>query len=285
MKERALVAFTLLAQTAVGAYAVLGAIYFQLQQEVGPQTARLQTGWGFLAVAGLMAPAMGAALLHLGTPLLAWRALWNLGTSWLSREILATLLFGATSAAWAGLLWFEGGAPWILQTVYWSGAAWGLALLLSMSWAYRLRTVPAWDTWATPAAFGTTALLLGGFGAWLAVAFIPGLPLPPWLPRVLPLGAIGLLSGELLCLPLWLVGLAGRPGAAAESLRRLTQGRRALFQGRLVLIIAGIALAGLLLTPLGSTGALLPAVTFAVLLIAEIVGRVLFYAAYAREGV
>ncbi len=285
MKERALVAFTLLAQLAVGAYGVLGAIYLQVCREVGPQTARLQTRWGFLAAAGLMVLAMGAALLHLGTPLLAWRALWNVRSSWLSREILATLLFSAASAAWAGLLWFDRGAPWVQQTVYWLGAVWGLALLLGMSWAYRLRTVPAWDTWATPASFLTTALLLGGPGAWMAVAAVPHLAPPPWLPRALPLGVIGLLSGELLCLPLWLAGLAGRPGAAAESLRRLTREGRALFQGRLVLIIVGIALAGALLTPPGAAGGLLLAATFLVLLIAEILGRVLFYAAYAREGV
>ena len=285
MKERSLIAFTLLAQAAAGVYGVLGAIYARVSLEVGPQTARLQTRWGFLAVTGLMVLAMAAALLHLGTPLLAWRALWNLRSSWLSREILATVLFSAASAAWAGLLWLDISALWLQYAAYGAGAALGLALLLSMSWAYRLRTVPAWDTWATPVGFITTALLLGGLGAWTAVEAAPGPNPPLWLQQALPLGTIGLLSVEFLYVPLWLVGLAGRPGAAAEALRRLTRDRRVLFQGRLLLMIAGIALAGALLAPLGLPTRSLLVATFLVVLAAEAIGRILFYTAYAREGV
>ena len=45
--------------------------------------------------------ALGASVLHLGRPLLAWRALLGLGHSWLSREIAAFSVFACAATAWA----------------------------------------------------------------------------------------------------------------------------------------------------------------------------------------
>jgi anaerobic dimethyl sulfoxide reductase subunit C (anchor subunit) len=255
---------------------MLGAVY---------RPAGLDPAYGFLTVVALMALGLAAALLHLGSPLLAWRALWNARSSWLSREIWGTVLFAAASALYAGLLWFDRGPPLLRAVVFWSAALLGLALLLAMSWAYRLRTVPAWDSWATPAAFLVTALLLGGLAAGALVAVGRGGGLPAAQLQGLAAGTIALLGGEFLLLPLWLVYLAGRPGAAERSLRQLTQAHGLLLRVRLLLLIAGVALAGLLFTPLGRSGPAVLLATLAVVGLAELCGRVLFYAAYAREGV
>jgi formate dehydrogenase iron-sulfur subunit len=45
--------------------------------------------------------ALGASVLHLGRPLLAWRAFLGLGHSWLSREIAAFSVFALAASAWA----------------------------------------------------------------------------------------------------------------------------------------------------------------------------------------
>jgi anaerobic dimethyl sulfoxide reductase subunit C (anchor subunit) len=285
MKERSLVVFTLLAQAAVGALWTLGAIRYL--------TAGLDTMPGFLAVAALMVLAMAAALLHLGSPLLAWRALRNVRSSWLSREIWCTVLFGAASTLYAGLLWFDRGSPLVRGLVWGAAALLGLMLLLSMSWAYRLRTVPAWNQWSTPVSFLVTALLLGGMtvsvlaeicaeaaAEWTAVGVAALHSLRQWT----AVGTIALLCVEFLYLPLWLVGLAGRGRAGALALRRVVQEQGALFRWRLVLMIAAVVLAGRWLMPLAAWWPVLRPATGLVVLASEVFGRVLFYAAYAREG-
>ena len=274
MKERALVVFTILAQAAVG---TLGALHLLA---AGPDRPA-----GLLVVAGLMLVAMAASLLHLGSPLLAWRALWNVRSSWLSREIWSAALFGAASALYAGLVWFDYGAPRLHTVVFWAAVLFGLALLLSMAWAYRLRTVPAWNSWATPVSFLVTTLLLGGLLAGLLVEVFSPTGLPAAVRPGLAAGTILLLCLEFLLLPLWLVRLAGRPGARERALRRVVQERRALFQGRLVLMIAAVVVAGLWLTPGVAWGPLLWLPLYLLVLASEVFGRVLFYAAYEREGV
>jgi len=277
MKERTLVVFTLLAQMAVGIFWALGAMRF-----LGTD---LNLTLGFLVVAALMVLAIAASFLHLGSPLLAWRALWNPRSSWLSREIWGTVLFGAASVLYAALLWFDRGSPLLRAIILGAAAVLGLLLLLSMSWAYRLRTVPAWNSWATPLSFLVTALLLGVLGSVVLVELFaePSVSVP--LRRWAAVGAIALLCVEFLFLPLWLVNLAGRGGAAARALRRVVQERRALFQLRLVLMIVAVVLAGLWLTAWVGWGPLLWLPTGLVVLASEILGRILFYAAYTREGV
>lgn len=92
-----------------------------------------------------------ASFLHLGTPLNAWRALSHLKKSWLSREIL---LFGLFGLSWLLALAFPGmgKAPLALA---------GLGLVHAMAQVYRVKAVPAWNTWRTNAAFFLGAGVLG----------------------------------------------------------------------------------------------------------------------------
>jgi anaerobic dimethyl sulfoxide reductase subunit C (anchor subunit) len=285
MKERSLVAFTILSQMAVGAFWTLGGAYFLVAREAGLNTAGAPPERPFLTVAVLMVLALGASVLHLGTPLAAWRALGNAGSSWLSREVWSTALFTGASALFAGLLWFDRGTPVVRGVVFGVATLLGLALILSMSWAYRLRTLPAWNSWVTPASFLTTALLLGGLAAGvLGAAFAepwPGRPVGPELPG----GAIALLAVEFLLLPLWLAGLAGGSAAARRALARLVEERSAAFKWRLVLMIATVGAAGLAFTPLSRVGPLLLLPAFLLVLVSEVLGRALFYEARVREGV
>lgn len=173
MKAASLVLFTLLAQTAVGAYWVLAG---------ARALSRLALG----VLLGLMAASLAASLFHLGTPLRAYGAVRHLGSSWVSREILAALVFaglilGQAAAAWAELP--LGQSPALAGLT----ALGGLALLYSMSRAYRLRTVPAWDSPATLLSFGATAGLLGGL-----LAGGLGAPAPAALGVVLAGGVVDL---------------------------------------------------------------------------------------------
>lgn len=145
-QELPLIIFTLCGQMAAG-LAVFG-IFFQL--------ARFQ----LLLLGGLLAVAALASLTHLGTPRNAWRAFSHLNKSWLSREILVFGLFGASWLAWLAESWF-------LKTNYGalSTGLLGLGLVHSMAQVYRIKAVPAWNSWRTNAAFFLSAGVLGLTGA------------------------------------------------------------------------------------------------------------------------
>lgn len=116
-----------------------------------------------------------ASLLHLGSPLGAWRAFLGVKTSWLSREILMfgawmpALMSAAVISAWP---YFQKWVPVTLPD--WSGlVSSGLAVLLGLLSVFCSVMVYVdtkrdfWTMWRTLSRFGGT-LLLGGFGGLAA---------------------------------------------------------------------------------------------------------------------
>ncbi len=101
----------------------------------------------------LLVAALAVSTLHLGRRRNAARALRNLRSSWLSRELLlaAALLATTVMACWPEQAW----AGWLTVPL-------AAAFLYGMARVYMQRTVPTWDGRQTPVAFGSTALLLGG---------------------------------------------------------------------------------------------------------------------------
>ena len=95
MREGSLVAFTLLTQAAAGTCAFL--LAFEWRAERAGAGASVESAalpiLSFALVAALLG--LAASFLHLGNPRNAVRALGNLGSSWLSREILLAALFTA----------------------------------------------------------------------------------------------------------------------------------------------------------------------------------------------
>jgi DMSO reductase anchor subunit len=138
--ETSLVVFTILMQMAVGAF---WAGHWMV--DALPLIAYLAIG-ACLAVGGFFSFA------HLGAKRNAWHAPFHLKKSWLSREILFIGLFGA------GLL--AGLIPQ-LPDMRMVTSLFGIGLIFSMAYVYRLHTMPAWDTWRTTAGFFITSLLLG----------------------------------------------------------------------------------------------------------------------------
>lgn len=123
---------------------------------------------GGAAVAALAAGviALGASLFHLGRPARALKAVRNLRTSWLSREVALFGLFSALCGAYS--------ASWLLPGV--PGTALGGAAVVAGAagvWASaRLYLVPArpvWDSPRTPAAFFATAGAVGPVATLLCV--------------------------------------------------------------------------------------------------------------------
>jgi formate dehydrogenase iron-sulfur subunit len=99
----------------------------------------------------LAVAAMGGALLHLGRPAMAWKAMRNLRRSWLSREVaLLSLYAGAAALAVA--------AP----SAATAAAAIGVAGVYASARLYVVPGRPAWFTPLTIVRFMATAAALGG---------------------------------------------------------------------------------------------------------------------------
>lgn len=92
--EFPLVLFTLLTQIAVGM-----TIFAALRQWSTVEGATTQSRNEWTTVLALLAIGVVASFFHLGKPLGALRMLTNLGSAWLSREILGFALFGIFAAA------------------------------------------------------------------------------------------------------------------------------------------------------------------------------------------
>jgi anaerobic dimethyl sulfoxide reductase subunit C (anchor subunit) len=255
MNERPLVAFTLLSQTAVGAFLTLGALDLWAGDLAGAAAARTLTDGLLLAIGPVVGVAMLFSLLHLGTPRNAWRSAANLRASWLSREILCALLFAGTGAAFAVSRWSGAGSAGLRTLLAIAGALSGIALVYAEARVYRIRTVPCWDTPLTTVSFFATALLLGPLAVGTGLVLLPGLP------------------DELLRGPLHWITLAAAAGCGAEI---AAAGRGTLHGVRRLLLMAGVALCVVLLL---SDARFAPALvaTFAVALAAQVLGRYLFY--------
>lgn len=251
-RENPLLAFTLAVQAAVGAFAT---------------TFMAGHGSGLVAFAALLLIGLGmaASTAHLGKPLRFYRGFNNLRHSNLSREALATVLFGAATTLYLGADLM--GWPHLALGFGTAAIAAGGATIYTMVRCYLIPARPFWNHWHTAASFVGTSLALGG---WVALALTPGWP---------PMLACAIVGG----LALELAGLVGHArtmreaqheGAVSHFVQTTTFGH--VYRLRNVLLIGCLLLVALLATsgvahPLPWLLAGLAGFTAAVL------GRTLFY--------
>lgn len=225
------------------------------------------------------------SFLHLGNPVNAPKAVRNLATSWLSREILAIGLFTLSllAALISGLKAETGALPALLLVPC---SAAGLFLVWAMAKVYRIPTVPAWDSAFTPISFLLTSLSLG-LATCLLFNALGALSLDR--------GVEALLTGILFLTVLleWGSGLAHRrrlvsmgTGIDGPTFDRGIM--HMLYRARLAMLaITVLALLWLALLP-GSSAELTATVVLylalALVAIQEFTGRILFYASYFRIG-
>ena len=118
-------------------------------------------------VAGvLVAAGLGSSVGHLANPKNAWRALFRLRSSWLSREALLVLLFFASFAAWLATRW-----PWLAVLT----GALALLTVLATAMIYAvLKPIRLWRHPLTPAVY----LLLALQSGLMTMAAVAGERLP-----------------------------------------------------------------------------------------------------------
>jgi len=125
--------------------------------------------------------ALGASVFHLGRPLLAWRAVLGLRTSWLSREALAfgifaklSILYGLSSSAPLSSL-LGSVAPSVARGVQASAAVAGFFGVFCSAMVYAATRREQWSLPHTAVKFFGTSILLGtgmvvAVAAWTAQA-------------------------------------------------------------------------------------------------------------------
>jgi anaerobic dimethyl sulfoxide reductase subunit C (anchor subunit) len=301
-REWALILFTILAQMSVGAFIGYGIAYFFVKRKAGEEQADRFSDRALLAIWPVMALGLLGSLLHLGDPLNAYRAVTNVGASWLSREILFGLLFAIFGFAFAILQWRKIGSTAVRSVVAVIAAVFGLALVYSMSRVYMLPTIPSWNTIATPLTFFTTTLMLGALA--LGTAFVINYnyikkndpdceeaqcELLRGSLRWIAIITVLLVGVQLVMMPFYVGALSASGVAPAITSVKILIGEYGLaFALRLILVFVGAGVFGVFLyqnalSP-GREKILANYVygAFALVLIAEVIGRFLFYATHVQ---
>ena len=176
MNERPLVTFTLLTQMAVGAFLAIVAIDLGAAGHANQASTEAMCNTALLVIVPLAFAGLLSSLLHLGAPRNAWRALANVRSSWLSREVLLALVFCGLAGLSAVLAWIPFATPSVRSAMALTAGLTGVALVYAMARVYRLRTVAGWDTALTTVSFFATTVLLGSLLVATLIALMPGVP-------------------------------------------------------------------------------------------------------------
>jgi len=284
MPSWSLILFTLVVQACVGAMVWLEFVRLVPAGQHAteqPDTIRATTMLGVTVGIGA---AILISIFHLGSPTKALFALSNLGSSWLSREILLLLLFGG-GVVLATFMWRRGwGSESSRILLSRTSAVLGLVLVFVMARLYMLPTAPSWNNAATPISFFAASFVLGGAVVLASMMYGRSATQPPANVRTIILWALVICLGvEIALIPIQAGVLYDHPMVIDHGIRF------ALLNTLMVVRILSVVVALLLLTKslrgsLKQPGRwMLP--TIVLILLAEVVGRYIFYAFYYSVGV
>lgn len=286
----ALITFTILVQMSVGSMWVLGITHFFASKKYGMEQADKLSDRALVALVPVIGLGFLASLLHLGNPINAYRAVTNLGTSWLSREIFCGVVFALLATAFAFIQWRKIGSFMLRTVVAWLAALVGLVLVYCMANVYMLPIQLTWNSWTTPVSFYTTTFLLGtlAMGAAFVATYTYEQKKDPAMKaagsmqmrqalRWIALAAICLLGVEFVVLPIYLstlvVGAFGWILFFRLVLAFVGAGVFAVFLYQNALSVGQEKVLGNLVYS-----------AFVMVFVAEILGRFLFYAIHVQVG-
>lgn len=159
--EIPLVIFTVLSQWAVGialAIAILEWLKPKFMNAIGKEVLRIPV------IAALAISIIGtvASLLHLNNPFKSYTSLIGTAHSWLSREIIAVILFNICLVALCYFWWRKSGSTYLRKGLASLTAVIGILMVISSATVYySMELHPAWNNWTTYAQFLLTGILLG----------------------------------------------------------------------------------------------------------------------------
>ncbi len=284
--EWPLVFFTVLSQISLGLI-VAGLVMYLTHKQVEMPFVGVFRKYLITTALIAMVVALAISFLHLTSPLHSVYAMSNLATSWLSREILLASIFCFTLVVCYTSISFKLPHPSMFQYLYLAALITGGILIWTMAKLYMIPTVPAWNHASTPIAFFNTAIIGGGGMALVLITFLAGRgTVPPNLQSLqtilfvmVGIGVLIHLLNSLLIQP-DLASVAGSfPIPEVASWIKVTM---------VVVLLLGVTS----LTwwfyniPAGNQNqAFFVYSGVALLLMAELLGRYIFYASHYRVGI
>ena len=300
LKEFALIVFTVLAQLSVGLLTVGLVVRAYAGKKFNAEQVSALLDLPTYAVLPIMVLAMLASLLHLGNLLHVIGAVPNLGTSWMSREVVMAVVYIGLVIVYTFLYWRKMGSEELRTFFGWLAALEGVAFIYSMGMTYMIPAQPAMNTFATPVMFYVVTALLGvlGFATFLMSAFSKigksDAALQGFVTKTLQIigvCAIVLVGIEFLVIPFYMGYLSTQGSAALKSLDMMVGTYGFVFGLRLVLVFAGAGVLAAYLYRNASMPAGLKSLptfvysAFLLVLIGELLARFLFYATSVRIGI
>ncbi len=302
-REWALPVYSILMQLAIGAMLVLWILRWLASTKFSPRDMNRIIHNPILVILFTAIVAMIGAHFHLSKPFYSFYAVSNFKSSWLSREIVFTVMFFYTLLA----LWIfsrsKRNHQKLVAALGWLAILFGVILVYCMARIYMLPTQVAWNTSAVIVSFYTTTVLLGAMTiACLLVLDLEFAEIQKtkdiairkqvieysmnWLVAVASLAVI--VDIAVTFYQIYLLGQGG--GISQISLQLLFDLYTPLFVLRLLFIIVAPCWIGYAVYRMHKVKLSLRELTVPVymscllILIGEIVGRFLFYATHIRIG-
>ncbi len=234
-----------------------------------------------ITAAGLGIIGMLASLLHLGRPLSAMNALFQFGTSWLSREIWFTAIFVGLTVVAAVLLYVKPQAAGAVTGLSAGAALVGLIDVFAMARIYSSASVPVWQSAATTIEFLAAALSMGAM-----LFLVLSLKEAGKLKKIVALTVAAVVAVQVAVVIPYFISLGAGTGTALQASLMILGSLKTAVAVKWLFILAG---AGLVLwlakdeLSKSVSGAI--AGGTALILVGQVVGRYVFYAAMVVSGV
>ena len=306
VREWALPVYTILMQLAVGTLLMLWIVRTVTLSRFGIAETDRITRFPIVIIFLTVIVAVIGAHFHLSRPQYSLLAVLNFRTSWLSREIVFTVLVALSTGFLTIIEWFAAGRAAGLKTALgWVAILLGLAGVYCMSCIYLLPTQAAWNSPLTTVSFYLTMLLLGCMA--MPAVLLVDLTLSTSVPGVEPqqqriaiihrvltwsTGAAAVVWCGIVALSVYQISMLRLGDKWAQtSFGLLTNLYQPLLILRSALPFLGITWLVISLVRIFRTGREIKQLTVPVymsciaVLAGEILGRFLFYATHVRIGV
>ncbi len=304
LREWALPVYTVLMQMAIGGFAALWILRAAVKVRLERAELDRLIQNPLIILFTTVVVAMIGSHFHLSRPYLSFLAILNFRSSWLSREIVFTVLTFSVIASLSLLQVTHRGREPFLSALGWVGIALGSAAIYCMSRIYLLPTQVSWNTPITVYTFYSTAVLLGS----MAMAAI--LVINQKFLEIHKVGDATVRAGVVRQALCWLAGIAfgmlwvvvalnvfmvlslrSAGGIAQISLELLLGLYQPLWILRLLVLLVGVGwLVETVVTNVWkrttSRDLTMPVyIACLLVMIGEILGRFLFYATHVKMGI
>lgn len=262
MHDMPLVIFTILSQLIIGGFAALWWI------DRKTNSVSDKTGFIISVVLILLTGAsLLVSMLHLGQPFHAYRAIFNLDESWLSREIGFYGLFFFLSLIYTWF-WYKK-QKGMRDKFGWAVVASGILAIFSSAMIYFIPAYPAWNSLTTILMFFLTAFILGPLFVGTILQIRGELKID-----FIFLSFASVFFG-IVFLAVYLFSLLGGLPEAVATAKLMT--RQFIFWIRIGAFLGAFILLGMVYKNKRTGSAAIYSIAFILLAISEFIGRYQFY--------